>query len=163
MIKDEYVNALHEVSELTVQKEELLPDFVNEYKEVFSEKLGCLKKYTHSIRIKECSIPVAAKVRPVPISLKDDVEGEIKRLCEEGIIELVESSEWISPIVVARKLSGEIRLCIDLRNLNRCVVSDHSFIARAQEPHRKEHALGACVLHHTTARGNACASCESSY
>ncbi|KAJ1119798.1 hypothetical protein NDU88_007983 [Pleurodeles waltl] len=74
MIKDEYVNTLHGVCELAAQKEEFLPDFVEEYKEVFSEKFGCLKKYTHQIRLKEGSVPVAAMVRPVPISLKDDVK-----------------------------------------------------------------------------------------
>ncbi|KAJ1113559.1 hypothetical protein NDU88_001801 [Pleurodeles waltl] len=124
MIKKDYVNTLHHVCELDVQEHVSLPGFVEEFKEVFNEKLGCLTKYTHQIRLKEGSVPVASKVRPVPISLKEDVEREIKGLCVEGIIEPVESSEWISPIVVARKQPGELRLCIDLRNVDRCVVSD---------------------------------------
>ena len=35
-----------------------------------------------------------------------------------GIIELVEESEWISPMVVQEKNTGEVRICINLRKLN---------------------------------------------
>ena len=37
----------------------------------------------------------------------------------EGIIEPVEESEWIIPIVIHdKKKIGEVRICIDLRKLN---------------------------------------------
>ena len=36
-----------------------------------------------------------------------------------GIFELVEESEWVSPMVVQdKKTKGEIRICVDLRKLN---------------------------------------------
>ena len=35
-----------------------------------------------------------------------------------GIIEPIEESEWVSPMVVqAKKTKGEIRICVDLRKL----------------------------------------------
>ncbi|XP_064486026.1 uncharacterized protein K02A2.6-like [Ornithodoros turicata] len=40
------------------------------------------------------------------------------------VIEPVTASEWISPIVVARKKDGKIRLCVDLRGSNKAVVVD---------------------------------------
>ena len=39
-------------------------------------------------------------------------------MLEAGIIELVEESEWISPMVVQEKKQGRIRICVDLRKLN---------------------------------------------
>jgi hypothetical protein len=40
-------------------------------------------------------------------------------MLEVDIIELVEESEWISPMVVHEKKKGRgIRICINLRNLN---------------------------------------------
>ena len=42
-----------------------------------------------------------------------------------GIIELVEESEWVSPMVVQdNKTMGEIRICVDLRKLNDASVYD---------------------------------------
>ena len=41
------------------------------------------------------------------------------------IIEAVEESEWVSPMVVQdRKTKGEIRICVDLRKLNDASVHD---------------------------------------
>ena len=42
-----------------------------------------------------------------------------------GIIEPVEESEWVSPMVVQeKKTKGEIRICVDLRNLNDSCLHD---------------------------------------
>ena len=42
-----------------------------------------------------------------------------------GIIEPVEESEWVSPMVVQnKKTKGEIRICVDLRKLNDASVHD---------------------------------------
>ena len=50
---------------------------------------------------------------------------ELKKLVDQDVIEPVESSEWISPIVVTtRKDRPEPRLCVDLREPNKSVVVD---------------------------------------
>ena len=42
-----------------------------------------------------------------------------------GIIELVEESEWVSPMVVQdKKTKGEIKICVDLRKLNNASIHD---------------------------------------
>ena len=43
---------------------------------------------------------------------------EIQRLQNGVIIEPIEASKWVSPIVVARKPNGKIRMCVDLRDVN---------------------------------------------
>ena len=51
------------------------------------------------------------------------VESELERLLEEDIIEKVESSptDWISPIVMVPKPSGEYRLCVDMVEPNKAM------------------------------------------
>jgi len=42
-----------------------------------------------------------------------------------GIIEPVEESEWINPMVIQEKnTAGEIRICVDLRKLNDACLHD---------------------------------------
>jgi hypothetical protein len=45
-------------------------------------------------------------------------------MLEAGIIEPVEESEWISPIVVQEKKKGGIRICVDLIKFNDAFLHD---------------------------------------
>ena len=45
-------------------------------------------------------------------------------MLQEGIIELVEKSEWISPIFIQEKRERGIRLCVGLINLNDAYIID---------------------------------------
>ena len=46
-------------------------------------------------------------------------------MLDAGIIEPVEESKWISPIVVQdNKITGEVRICVDLRKLNNACLHD---------------------------------------
>ena len=56
---------------------------------------------------------------------KEKVFEKLDRMLEEGIIELVEESDWVSPMVVQeKKHKGEIRICVDLWKLNDGCVHD---------------------------------------
>ena len=52
------------------------------------------------------------------------VEKEIKKMYDPKIIVPIRYSKWVSNIVPTRKKSGEIRLCIDFRNLNKVSLKD---------------------------------------
>jgi hypothetical protein len=45
-------------------------------------------------------------------------------MLEAGIIEPVEESEWISPVVVQENKQGGIRICVDMRKLNDAFLHD---------------------------------------
>lgn len=49
---------------------------------------------------------------------------ELKRLIQQDVIKLTESSEWVSPVVVTKEKDGNIRLCVDLREPNKTIVVD---------------------------------------
>ena len=56
---------------------------------------------------------------------KERVKAELDRMLNAGIIEPVEESEWIIPIVIQdKKTTGEVRICVDLRNLNDACLHD---------------------------------------
>jgi hypothetical protein len=55
---------------------------------------------------------------------KKKVKAEINKMIEVGIIEPVEESEWIIPMVVYEKKQGWIRICVDLRKLKYACLHD---------------------------------------
>ena len=68
--------------------------------------------------------PVAQAYRQIPIPLEVAVEQKIDQWLSLGIIEQVATSEWISPLVVAPKNNGEVRLCVDMRQANKAVIRE---------------------------------------
>ncbi|XP_036384580.1 uncharacterized protein K02A2.6-like [Megalops cyprinoides] len=63
-------------------------------------------------------------LRRSPLALRDDITAELQRLLDEDIIEQVNASPWISNLVVAKKKSGGLRICVDLRSVNRAIIPD---------------------------------------
>ena len=80
----------------------------------------------------EMKIPLKLDARPIkqqPYRLnpiyKKKVKDEIDRMLKADIIEPVEESEWIRPMVVQDKKQGRgIKICVDLRNLNNACLHD---------------------------------------
>ena len=67
---------------------------------------------------------IVAKERMVPLSLRRKLKETLQKLETDGTIEACEHADWVSPIVVVRKLTGAIRLCGDFRELNANLVND---------------------------------------
>ncbi len=51
---------------------------------------------------------------------KQEIEKQVKDLLKAGVIER-STSDWLSPVVLAKKANGTFRLTVDLRALNRIV------------------------------------------
>ncbi|KAL1254359.1 hypothetical protein QQF64_016588 [Cirrhinus molitorella] len=88
----------------------------------FTEPLGLAAGFVHKVNVRPDVPPVQQKLRRLPFAVRDAVSQELKRLESEGIIEKVDSSPWVSPLVVIQKKSGGIRLCVDLREPNKAVI-----------------------------------------
>ena len=100
------------------------PKIKSEFPKMFSDKLGKVKRFRHRVKIRSRVKPVQQKLRRIPFTFRDAVSAELRRLEEASIVELTGASEWTSPIVVAWKKSGQIRVCVDLRKLNEAVVEN---------------------------------------
>ena len=86
--------------------------------------LGCLSAFNHQPLINQEVPPVIQPLRRLPLALRDYVTSELQKLFDAGIIEQVDASPWVSNLVVARKKSGGLRPCIDLRQVNKAVIPD---------------------------------------
>lgn len=72
-------------------------------------------------------ITKSVKQRPYHLNLKykEKVCEELDKMLTARIIEPMEESDWVSPMVVReKKQKGEIRICVDLRKLNDACVHD---------------------------------------
>ena len=96
--------------------------------------VGRLKNYQSKLHIDLQVIPVVQKMRRIPFSLKDKVTAKVNELLENDIIERVEGpTTWISPVVVAPKPSGDIRLCVDMRRANEAIIRERLPIPTVDE------------------------------
>ena len=53
------------------------------------------------------------------------IEKEIKKLFDAKIIVTLRFSKWVPNLVPVRNKNGEIRLCVDFRNLNKVSLKDN--------------------------------------
>ena len=53
------------------------------------------------------------------------IEKEIKKLFNAKIIVTMIFSKWVANLVLVKKKNGEIRLCVDFRNLNKLSLKDN--------------------------------------
>ena len=53
------------------------------------------------------------------------IEKEVKKLLDAKIIVPLRYSSWVANLVLVRKKNGEIRLCVEFRNLNRSCLKDN--------------------------------------
>ena len=84
--------------------------------------LGLTDTIKHEIVI-ENSGPIKQRYRRFPEPMRREIQAEIDKLLERGIIEPSQSA-WSSPLVPVRKKNGSLRLCIDYRLVNSCTRKD---------------------------------------
>lgn len=80
-------------------------------------ELGCTNALEHDIELIEGAKPFAEPLRRRPIAHQEETRRQIKQMLEQGIIE-ESNSPWAAAYVLAKKKSGELRLCVDFRRLN---------------------------------------------
>jgi hypothetical protein len=75
--------------------------------------VGAVRGYEHEPLVNPAIKPVMQPLRRIPLALRDEVSEELRRLEKEATIERIESSPWIPNLVVVRKRSGAIPLCVN--------------------------------------------------
>jgi len=108
----------------TIRQNKLMHEFQNNYPEVFSGQIGCLRNFEARLNIDRSIQPVANSYRPVPYHQREPVEKELTRMLDTGIIEPIPSNEptdWILPMVIVTKENGSLRLCTDGRALKTAI------------------------------------------
>ena len=85
--------------------------------------IGLMKTDPVKIILRDGAVPYNVCVpRRIPFPMMKKVESEIKRMEELQVIKKVnEPTDWCAPMVPVVKTNGNIRLCVDLRILNKSV------------------------------------------
>ena len=81
-----------------------------------------IKGFVHRVNTRSDVTPIQQKMRPLPLAVREEVKAHLQELEEKGVIERVDSSPWVSPMVVTRRRSGDIRLCLDLKEVNKGII-----------------------------------------
>ena len=94
------------------------------YADVFSGE-GKMEGTLH-LEVDETVSPVILPPRRVPVAMKQPLKDELTRLQEMGVIAEVDTpTDWVSSMVIVKKKSGKIRLCIDPKPLNKALKRSH--------------------------------------
>ncbi|KAK7098152.1 hypothetical protein V1264_002510 [Littorina saxatilis] len=100
-------------------------DVLHDYSDVFSDSQRSLPGVA-TFKLEDNAVPVISASCRVPQAMKSKVEAELNKLTKEEIIAPVEEpTSWCSRMVVATKKSGKMRVCIDLRPLNKALKQEH--------------------------------------
>ena len=112
------INSVTAKSEISSRK----VDNLVKQNSVLFQGIGKLKDREIKLHIDESVQPVAQPHRRIPFHLREKVENELDRLEQLDIIEKVDGpTDWVSPVVIAPKKNGDIRICVDIRKANEAI------------------------------------------
>jgi hypothetical protein len=96
-----------------------------EYSDIF-KGLGKLKDCKVKLHIDTSVTPVAQTHRRVPFHMRKDLEQQIAADGKLGVIEKpTGATPWVSPVVCVPKKSGKVRVCVDMRCVNKAIKREH--------------------------------------
>ena len=98
---------------------------LNTYSDVFSKHdfdVGLTSAIEHEIKLEE-GPTIRERPRPVPARDFEDARRHVQSLLDAEIIK-PSNSPYASPMVLVRKKSGKLRLCVDYRKVNMRTIRD---------------------------------------
>jgi hypothetical protein len=105
---------------------------LKEYDHLF-HGIGCLPgKY--DIKIDHSIPPIVEPPCKILHTLKDKVLEKLQRMESLNIISKVETpTQWVSPIVVVKKPSGKVKICLNPRELCKAILREHYPLKTVEE------------------------------
>ena len=122
---------------------------MKQFADVFAWEYSDLKTYDkkiiqHKNPLEKDTILFKQNLRPINTFLLPLIEKEIKKLLAAKIIVPLRYSKWVANLVLVRKKSGEIRLYVDFRDLNKCSKKDKYLLPKME--HLLQKVSGAKVM-----------------
>lgn len=78
--------------------------------------------------------PIAQKCRHIPFALREKVTAIVENVIAKDIVERVDGpTSRVSTVVVAPKISGDIRRCVDTRKANDAVIRERKPMSNADD------------------------------
>lgn len=90
--------------------------------------------FTYKIQLKDNAQPVVHAARRIPLALRDSLKKELERMTALGVIKKIEEpTEWVNSMVCLKKKNGELRMCMDPKDLNENIKCEHYQIPKREE------------------------------
>ena len=72
--------------------------------------------------------------RNISLPLRDKVQETLNQMEAQGVISKVQQpTPWCAGMVVVKKKSDGVRICIDLKPMNKCVIREHHLLPRVDD------------------------------
>lgn len=92
------------------------------HRRTFDARPGLTDKYVHQIKLHDYT-PFVKRPYPVPMALRPAVEEVLREMEALGVIKRA-ASAFASPMSIAKKKDGSVRICLDARVLNDRMLSE---------------------------------------
>jgi ribonuclease HI len=104
-------------------------NLLKEYQDVFAWKYDEMPGIdpglvAHSLNVEPGTKPVVQPARTFHTEVEAQITQEVKKLLAAGFIKPIQHPRWLSNIVPVKKKNGQIRCCVDFRNLNKACPKD---------------------------------------
>uniref|UniRef100_A0A2N9H7Y4 RNA-directed DNA polymerase n=1 Tax=Fagus sylvatica TaxID=28930 RepID=A0A2N9H7Y4_FAGSY len=114
---------------LSVEERMHLVELLKEYQDVFAWQYDEMpgidpKLVAHSLNVEPGTRPVVQSMRTFHPEVEAQITQEVKKLLSAGFIKPIQHPRWLSNIVPVKKKNGQIRCCVDFRNLNKACPKD---------------------------------------
>jgi hypothetical protein len=121
-------------SNLTKEQKEQLHDLLSKYSDCFSSGLKDLGLTTAGEMVIELENNQPVVYRPYRMSFTERnlTRNMVSEMLDAGIVK-ESSSPYASPVVLVKKKTGDKRLCVDYRALNRRTKKDHYPLPRVED------------------------------
>lgn len=101
---------------------------------VNASKIGKLNDVQVNIYYDDKIQPKYQQFRRIPYPLQQKVESALEDLQNNDIIEEADGrTTWVSPLVVVPKQNGSIRLCVDMREVNKAIIRERFMLPTIED------------------------------
>ena len=103
----------------------LLTEYIDVFAWEYSHMPGLATTVTtHRLNINPGARPVKQASRVFRTEIELQIKEEISKLLYAGFLKPTERPVWLANVVPVRKKNGQIRICVDFRDLNRACPKD---------------------------------------
>uniref|UniRef100_A0A2N9F1Z7 Uncharacterized protein n=1 Tax=Fagus sylvatica TaxID=28930 RepID=A0A2N9F1Z7_FAGSY len=78
----------------------------------------------HSLNVEPGAKPIVQPMRTFHPEIEAQISQEVQKLLSAGFIKPIQHPRWLSNIVPVKKKNGQIRCCVDFRDLNKACPKD---------------------------------------